>query len=178
MWNPDLCTKAYAFAARAHGEQKVMGCGFPYIYHVSLVAMEVMRALIIEKQDNEDLAVQCALLHDVLEDTDCTYAQIAAEFGAAVANGVLALSKVAALPEDQSMIDSLTRIKEQPREIWIVKLADRIVNLGPPPFEWNIEKRRQYNNEARLIHESLASASRYLSGRLMQKIKEYGDKLG
>ena len=173
MWDLDLCTKAYTFAAKAHGEQKIIGYPLPYIYHVSLVAVEVMASLTIEKMLNDDLAVQCSFLHDVLEDTDCTHAQLAEEFGIDVANGVLALSKDENLPQLDRMPDSLSRIKKQPQEIWIVKLADRIVNLGSPPPQWTIEKRQFYLEEARLIHHELAISCAYLGSRLLEKIKEY-----
>jgi (p)ppGpp synthase/HD superfamily hydrolase len=43
-FSQDLYLKALNFAARAHGEQKTP-MGFPYIVHVSSVAMEVMAAL-------------------------------------------------------------------------------------------------------------------------------------
>lgn len=38
------------------------------------------------------------------------------------------------------MQDSLRRIKSQPREVWMVKMADRITNLQPPPGHWSEEK--------------------------------------
>ena len=42
--------------------------------------------------DNSDLAVQCALLHDTIEDTDVTYDGVLAEFGTDVADGVMSLN--------------------------------------------------------------------------------------
>ena len=55
-----------------------------------------------ETQDADaDLAVQCAILHDVLEDTDVTRGELEKEFGVRVCKGVAALTKNEKLPESQ-----------------------------------------------------------------------------
>ena len=46
------------------------------------------------------------------------------------------------------MADSLARIKQQPKEVWLVKLADRSANLGKPPHYWSAEKILAYRQEA------------------------------
>ena len=135
--------------------------------------MEVMAVLRLGPEYDGELAVRCALLHDVLEDTPVSYAALEAEFGAAVAAGVLALSKDPVLPKDQQLRDSLDRIREQPGEIWLVKLADRITNLAPPPVYWSRDKRHDYREDAMLILDALGSASAYLAGRLREKIAAY-----
>jgi (p)ppGpp synthase/HD superfamily hydrolase len=127
----------------------------------------------MENVDNPDLAVQCALLHDVVEDTDIPLDVIEAKFGREVASGVSALSKDNALPKLESMKGSLSRIRKEPREVWMVKLADRISNLMPPPPHWDAERCKTYQTEARLILETLASASHLLADRLAAKIKAY-----
>ena len=85
---------------------------------------------------NANLALQCAL-HDVLEDTRVRYEQVRDEFGEAVAQGVLALTVDKRLPRSEQMAECLPRIRQQPAEIWMVKLADRITNLQPPPRHWS-----------------------------------------
>jgi (p)ppGpp synthase/HD superfamily hydrolase len=71
------------------------------------------------------------------------------------------------------MGDSLRRIREQPYEVWMVKLADRISNLGPPPNYWDRERILRYSEEAIEIHNTLNEASEYLSRRLRRKIADY-----
>jgi len=173
MWSPDLYLDAFRFAAERHAGQLVPGSALPYIVHIASVAAEVMGALAREVVARPDLAVACAVLHDTLEDTATTSEEIAARFGGDVAAGVRALSKDAALPKQQRMADSLARIRAQPREVWLVKLADRIVNLGPPPGDWATEKRRAYQAEARDILSALAEASPYLAGRIDARIAAY-----
>ena len=141
--------------------------------HISLVAMEVTAALAIERFRDPDLAVQCALLHDTLEDTATTYAQLASAFGPRVADGARALSKDESLPKAERMADSLRRIREQPHEVWIVKLADRITNLQPPPAHWPADKRARYRDEAGEIARVLGPASPYLDRRIQDKISAY-----
>lgn len=175
MWNPEKYIKAWNFASVAHNGQMVPGTDIPYINHIGLVAMEAMSAITYDSTiEKPDLLIQCALLHDVIEDTSGTYDALRAEFGAQVADGVLALSKDPSLPsKNERMQDSLLRIVKQPIEIWMVKLSDRITNLQPPPRHWSREKTRKYRSEAILILDKLGDANRYLAERLKTKIAEY-----
>ena len=171
-WDQDLFKRALDFAARAHGTQAVPGSGFPYVVHVSKVATEVLLAC----QDGglePNLALACALLHDTLEDAGVTAAVLEQEFGLAVSLGVQALTKDDRLPRPQRMADSLRRIHHQPREVWAVKLADRVSNLEPPPPDWSLDKRRAYLAEAHLILEALRGASPALEARLLTKAALY-----
>ena len=169
----DLYMRAWHFAAARHNGQKVPGSELPYITHVGAVAMEVLATIAIDDVPSPDLAVACALLHDTVEDTETTTDQIADAFGIAGADGVRALSKDKALPKAEQMTDSLRRIQEQPREIWIVKLADRAVNMEPAPAHWSMDKRRTYQQQAITILEQLGSASPSLAARLREKIARY-----
>jgi (p)ppGpp synthase/HD superfamily hydrolase len=172
-WDQDGYIKACRFAAQVHRWQKVPGSNLPYIVHLNLVSMEVMGAIAVSEVHEPDLAVQCALLHDVLEDTWIKYEKIAEEFGEGVAQGVLALSVNRKLPKPERMADSLRRIRMQPREIWMVKLADRITNLQPPPRHWKKPKIGEYHREAQVILRELGEASPFLAERLGVKIGEY-----
>lgn len=172
-WSQELYIRAYKYAARAHHGQCVPGSDLPYITHLSFVSMEIMSSLSIGNKRNGDLAVQCALLHDTIEDTEVTYEQVKDKFSIVVAYGVRALTKNKKLDENKQMEDSLRRIKKQPKEIWMVKMADRITNLQPPPSHWNNEKMKKYRNEANQIYNSLKDADEYLALRLKNKIEDY-----
>lgn len=173
IWDRELYIKACRFAAQAHQGQLVPGTELPYLLHLNLVSMEIIAALTAESDRDGDLAVQCALLHDTIEDTDITYDRLVAIFGAKVADGVAALSKNPTLEKSDRLVDSLERIARQPIEIWMVKLADRITNLQPPPPHWTLAKIQQYRDEAILIHTHLQAASPYLAARLAEKIHNY-----
>lgn len=179
MYSPDRYVAALRFAAERHRDQRVPGTDVPYLVHVVSVANEVIAVLPGTAQLDGDLAVCAALLHDTIEDTATTYDELAAAFGARVADGVLALTKVhdAQLTKAERMADSLRRIQLQPREIWIVKLADRITNLGPPPASWTGDKRRAYRDEAIVIADALGSANPALDARIRARIVAYAAHL-
>ena len=84
-------------------EQKVPGTNLPYIVHLSLVSMETMAALSVEEIEDPNLAIQCALLHDTIEDKHCDYKEIEKYFGKPVADGVMALTKNYNLKEIDQM---------------------------------------------------------------------------
>lgn len=170
-WDQDLFKRALDFAAKAHGAQQVPGSGFPYVVHLTKVASELL--CVSDASFDVDLALQCALLHDAMEDAGVTFEALEAAFGPKVAHGVAALTKNDALPKAERMADALARIQLQPREVWMVKLADRITNLEPAPPDWSAEKRRAYREEARRILDSLGSAHAMLAARLQRKIDDY-----
>lgn len=180
LWSPDLYQTAWRFAAEAHQGQKFPGSELPYIVHVSSVAAELCHAVAARAElgqpvEAPDLAVACALLHDVVEDTEVSAAQIAAEFGDRIAAGVLALSKKPEVGDKPAqMADSLARIRLLRPEVWMVKLGDRITNLQAPPHYWKREKIAAYREEARLIHAQLGTACPVLAARLLEKISDYG----
>jgi (p)ppGpp synthase/HD superfamily hydrolase len=173
LFDQDRWIAAWRFAATAHLGQLFCGSDLPYIVHLGMVAMEVKAALAAEPQWDGDLAVLCALLHDTVEDTAVTEAELATHFGPDVAAGVLALTKNDALPEAEQMADSLRRIREQPQDVWIVKLADRITNLQPPPAHWSVPKVRRYWDEAIAIRDALGEASPFLLARMNTKLAAY-----
>ena len=170
-----LYQEALRFASARHAEndQKVPGTNLPYAVHISNVAMEILIAGYHTPDFNLGFAMQVALLHDTLEDTQTSCREIEENFGREVAEGVLALSKNSQLQKEDQMADSLNRIKAQPFEVWAVKLADRITNLQPPPTHWNEKKKLNYLTEAMLILKELGHGNDYLAIRLQLQIDEY-----
>ena len=174
-WDQDKYIEAWNFATKWHNGQFLPGTELPYINHVANVAMEVMSASAFDNSvEDPDLGLQCALLHDTIEDTKATFEMITENFGDRVARGVLALSKDKSLAskEDQ-MNDSLSRIRKEPKEVWMVKLGDRITNLQKPPLYWKAKKIHYYRNEAVKILDALGSANSALAERLKLKIDNY-----
>jgi guanosine-3',5'-bis(diphosphate) 3'-pyrophosphohydrolase len=170
-----LYQQTILYAAERHGDQKISGSDIPYAVHLSNVCMEILFAA--QETDGFDLplAVQVALLHDVLEDTQTPEDELVKRFGQQVASGVKALTKNEALPKEERMLDSLRRIRQMPKEIWAVKLADRITNLQPPPAHWTPEKIVQYRKEAQTIHDQLKDGNACLAERLKSAIAHYAE---
>lgn len=165
--------KAIRFAGERHGDQKMPASPASYLVHLSNVAMEVILA--DQHTDDFDLefAVQVALLHDVLEDTSTSFEEVADQFTQEIAEAVLALSKNEELPSDIQIPDSLMRIKAMRKEVWAVKLADRISNMQEPPKTWDLEKKKYYRQVAKLILQELEGGNAYLESRLQVQIKSY-----
>lgn len=170
----EVYQKAMKFAGEKHSHQKVPGTQANYLLHISNVAMEILLAYTNKPSFDVALAVQMAILHDTLEDTATTFEELHIIFGAEVAMGVQALTKNKELTSKrESMEDSLNRINALSKEVGMVKLADRITNLQPPPSHWNTDKIIKYREEAMLIAEELRNKNEYLHQRLQQKIEEY-----
>jgi (p)ppGpp synthase/HD superfamily hydrolase len=108
------------------------------------------------------------------EDTSTPPGELEAAFGRQLADGVSALTKNPSLDKPAAMRDSLDRILRQPAEVAMVKLADRITNLAPPPPRWTVDKISAYRAEAVLIADTLGAASSLLAARLRQRIARYG----
>lgn len=173
----DEYAKALHFAALAHGEQKYPEKPYSYLVHLSIVSAETIGAITNINEKNveldKNLAIQCAILHDTIEDTSIKYEDVEKQFGKVVADGVMALTKDEKLNRDLQMADSIARIKKQSKEIWIVKMADRVANLQTPLKRWSSQKIREYMTEAIFIHAELKQANKFLADRLDEKIRIY-----
>lgn len=177
MFSQENYIEVLTFAAIAHGEQKTSK-GLPYLAHITCVTMEVINACEKSNLDEEkaNIAISCALLHDVIEDANITYDELYVKFGETVANGVEALTKDKTLVSKQEqMKDSIEKLLIQPYEVQMVKLADRITNLGIPPKHWDNEKIKKYQKEASFILSCLGNSNIYLAKRLKEKIENYNN---
>jgi (p)ppGpp synthase/HD superfamily hydrolase len=169
----DVYNKSLLFAAEKHRGQDLPGTNLPYLTHVVSVATEIMIAGFNTKEFDVPFAVCVALLHDTMEDTETSYNEVKDNFGEPIAESVLALTKFDNLKKSERMQDSLDRIKMLGKEVWSVKLADRISNLGAPAIDWDKEKRKRYKEGAENILKELGEGNEYLAKRLEEKIKEY-----
>ena len=151
----DLLVRAYRFSEQAHRGQ-LRNSGDPYITH----SVEVAKILADLQLDS--ITVASGLLHDVIEDTQLTLADVEAEFGKEIAAIVDGLTKIAKLPTGGStqerQVESyrklLLSIAKDARVI-IVKLADRLHNMRT--LDWlPAEKRRRIAQETRDLYAPLA----------------------
>ncbi|MBZ4035095.1 HD domain-containing protein [Flavobacterium sp. 17A] len=177
-WSIDEIQNIWQLVSKLHDGQKYGGGNegerVEYINHIGSVVFEVLNAVRLTENMDSDLAVKCAMLHDTIEDTTFDFEKASDLFGNQVAKGVLSLTKNDEIKDSfEKMVDSLKRIKQQPIEIWAVKMADRICNLYEPPYYWDDEKKLKYIEEAEVIYSELKDGNEYLAERLKKKIKEY-----
>ena len=131
-YNPDtdeaLLNRAYVYAMKAHGEQK-RASGDPYFSH----PLEVAAILTDLKLD--DATIAAALLHDTIEDTPTTRAEIDQIFGPDIGHLVEGLTKLKKLDlvsreakQAENLRKLLLAIADDVR-VLLVKLADRLHNM-------------------------------------------------
>lgn len=116
----EVLREAVTFAHGHHGVQQ-RRTGRPYVEHL-LEALEV--AVAGAGLTDRDVLVT-TVLHDVLEDTSCTEAQLARRFGADVTGLVRWVTK----PDGGNKADYLASLAKAPPEAVLVKLADRVSNV-------------------------------------------------
>lgn len=124
----NLLNRAYVYAMQKHGTQQRAN-GDPYFSH----PLEVAGILTDLKLDDATIAV--ALLHDTIEDTDATRAEIDQMFGEDIGRLVEGLTKIAKLDlvskkaaQGENLRKLLLAISEDVR-VLLVKLADRLHNM-------------------------------------------------
>ncbi|AYD00306.1 bifunctional (p)ppGpp synthetase/guanosine-3',5'-bis(diphosphate) 3'-pyrophosphohydrolase [Neorhizobium sp. NCHU2750] len=126
--NEALLNKAYVYAMQKHGKQK-RASGDPYISH----PLEVAAILTDMHLDESTIAV--ALLHDTIEDTTATRAEIDELFGEDIGRLVEGLTKLKRLDlvskkakQAENLRKLLLAISDDVR-VLLVKLADRLHNM-------------------------------------------------
>ena len=159
-WNNNLVYKAVFFAEAKHKSQFMKHPeGIPYSAHFYSVALNAVKyAMQLNEKINWDLLVCCAILHDVVEDTQTSIDEIKDNFGIEIANGVQALTKNEKIEKSLQMKDSIERIKKQPKEVAIVKMSDRLFNIRDRVPFWSKEKIEKYYQESKYIIEQLGDA--------------------
>ena len=170
--DPELLARAYRYSVRAHDGQ-FRSSGEPYVTH----CIEVAKILADLQLDT--VTVAAGLLHDVVEDTPTTVADIEREFGPEVAQIVDGLTKIGNLPmhsKEERQVENyrklLLSVAKDARVI-LIKLADRLHNMRTleyvPP-----EKRRRIAQETRDLYAPLAH--RFGMARLRWELEDLAFK--
>ncbi|MDB5506472.1 MAG: pyrophosphokinae [Devosia sp.] len=131
-YNPNtdeqLLNRAYVYAMQKHGSQK-RASGDPYFAH----PLEVAAILTDLKLDDATIAV--ALLHDTIEDTDATRAEIDQLFGAkigAIVDGLTKIDRLNLVSREEAQAENLRKLLlaiAADVRVLLVKLADRLHNM-------------------------------------------------
>ena len=140
MNNTALVDKAINYAVLHHKDVFRKGKNVPYILH-PLEAMSIVASI---TDDHELMAA--AALHDLIEDTDVTYADINREFGKRIAD-IVAAESINLIPNYEKMSwreakeAALIQLKNSPIDVKIIALSDKLSNM------------RAINNDYRLNGE-------------------------
>ncbi len=141
----DVVEKAYNYAVLKH-EGQMRKSGEEYVNHPIEVAK------IIAEMGLDTSSIAAALLHDVVEDTDSTDAEMKEQFGETIAllvYGVTKLSKIPYTSKEEQQVENLRKMflaMAQDIRVIVIKLADRLHNLRTMksmPEEKQREKARE-----------------------------------
>ena len=145
---------AYDTARIAHSGQKRKD-GTPYVTHC-IAAADIS----VDMGLDED-SIVAALLHDVLEDTPLTHADIAHQFGEAVADiveGVTKLTRVQYTSKEDEQMENLRKMllaMAKDIRVILIKIADRLHNMRTMEYQ-TPEKQRQKSLETMEIYAPIA----------------------
>jgi GTP pyrophosphokinase len=150
----DLLARAYRFSEVAHHGQK-RSSGEPYVAHCVQVAR------ILAELHLDSVTVACGLIHDVVEDTAVTVADVEREFGAEMAqivDGVTKIGSLAFQSREERQVENyrklLLSIAKDVRVI-LIKLADRLHNMRTLDYLAE-EKRRRIAQETMDLYAPMA----------------------
>ncbi|MGE0430837.1 MAG: HD domain-containing protein [Planctomycetota bacterium] len=136
--------QAATFAAHHHRAQKRKGNGDPYIGHPLQVAAQLATVGGVT-----DVALLCAaILHDTVEDTEATPADLAREFGDDVAALVAEVTDDKSLPKAERKQLQIDHMPERSKRAQQLKIADKTCNVRDlsqsPPAGWPLSRCEEY----------------------------------
>lgn len=140
-----LVLDAAAFAADKHRRQRRKDAeATPYINHPLALAT----ILASEGGVSDAQVIAAALLHDTVEDTETTPAELEARFGPTVAGIVAEVTDDKSLPKLERKQLQVARAAHKSPGARLVKLADKIANLrdiaASPPADWDAARKADY----------------------------------
>jgi guanosine-3',5'-bis(diphosphate) 3'-pyrophosphohydrolase len=155
-----LIFSALNFAADKHRKQRRKDSdASPYINHPIAVA----HVLSNQGKITDAPTLAAALLHDTLEDTDASYAELCAHFGQDIADLVNEVSDDKNLPKAERKRLQIEHAAHISRAAQHIKLADKICNvrdvINHPPQDWNLARRREYLDWTAQVIAQLRGAS-------------------
>lgn len=158
-----LLARAWRLAAERHAAQRRKGAAQePYVNHLA----EVAELVALATEGRDAALVAAAVLHDTVEDTPTTAAELTALFGADVASLVLEVTDDKSLPKQRRKQLQVESAPTKSARAKMIKLADKTSNLraiaSSPPTHWSLARRREYLAWARQVVAGLRGANGWL----------------
>jgi len=160
-----LISNAVAFAASHHHDQRRKDArATPYIFHPMRVMFVLWDAGI-----DDPVVLSAALLHDTVEDTEATHANLVARFGEEVAAVVAQVTDDKRLPKSERKRLQIVEAADKSPRAKLVKLADKIMNvqdmLHSPPEGWSELRCKQYLGWSKSVVDAMRGCHAQLEAR-------------
>lgn len=171
--------RAIHFAAERHAEQRRKDpVGTPYINHPITVVK-----VLLEVGGVEDVEVlQAAALHDTVEDTKTTHAELETNFGERVAHYVAEVTDDKSLPKAERKRLQVVLAASKSEGARLIKLADKIANVSDlaitAPVGWDRERVLAYGAQAEQVLEQIRGTHAQLEAELSQAVQQLRTQFG
>jgi guanosine-3',5'-bis(diphosphate) 3'-pyrophosphohydrolase len=168
-----MVLKALRFSAEKHNDQRRRDSkSSPYINHPIQVAETLWRVGGVR----DGAVLTAAILHDTIEDTDATPAEIEREFGKEVLGLVLEVTDDKSLPKEvRKQLQIENAAKKSPRAK-LIKLADKICNVYDlvhfPPTSWSLKRKQEYLIWSEKVVHGVRGSSKELEDRYDEVLQE------
>ena len=171
--------KALHFAADKHRDQRRKGVeASPYVNHL----IEVAELLAREGEVTDVITLQAAILHDTLEDTETTSAELDACVGAEVRRIVEEVTDDQQLSKVERKRLQIAQARHLSERAKLVRLGDKIANLRSllhaPLVQWSLKQKREYVAWSDRVGEGLRGCNRKLEKSFATAVAKGRQSLG
>ena len=162
--------KAAVFAAKRHQYQRRSGYDkLPYINHL----LKVADALIQIGEEEDEILLVAAVLHDIIEDTATTAEELAREFNKEVADIVVELTDDMSLAHEvrkQLQIDRALSLSTRARKIRLADKASNMIDIFTYPIDWPLQKKINYVNNSEAVYKLIRGENTKIDEWMAQTI--------
>ncbi|MEO8514986.1 MAG: HD domain-containing protein, partial [Ignavibacteria bacterium] len=126
--------------------------------------------------------LQAAILHDTIEDTETTQAELLMKFGKTVTDYVVEMTDDKSLPKAERKRLQIVNAPHKSKGAKLIKYCDKICNItdvmNNPPTHWSLERRKEYYDWAEQVVNALGREELKLDWYFEKRIREAREKLG
>jgi (p)ppGpp synthase/HD superfamily hydrolase len=170
--------RAAQFAAQRHADQRRKGRDQePYVNHLIEVAGHLARSA----RADDAVLLAAAFLHDTVEDTKTTNAEIIAHFGVDVAAVVAEVTDDKDLRKEARKRLQIERITSKSVRAQFLSIADKTANVSSivrsPPMDWTRQRMSEYGDWAESVVTQVRGIDAYLDDAFHSALSDMRAKL-
>lgn len=174
-----LVLNAARFAAERHANQRRKGRDQePYVNHV----IEVAAHLAHSSRADDGILLAAGFLHDTVEDTETSPAELRALFGPEVASVVAEVTDDKLLRKEERKRLQVDGITHKSRRAQFLSVADKIANVASivrsPPMDWTRRRMAEYGDWSESVVVQVRGLDPYLDDTFLRALADLRAKLG